>query len=147
MNQQGPIIEPQKIKHITWAPCQIRKIVDCACTGNAGNVSPPPRVSNPDMHHDTSVTHVPWCTPGSLTKSSIWSRWRGKRSRHSQRMHIPHFCVSGKRPMVSIFYRIYWIPRCPYSWHIAIIICLTMVAINKELHVYSLSSILSRVFP
>ena len=26
-----------------------------------------PRVSDPDMHHDTCMTHVPWCMPGSQT--------------------------------------------------------------------------------
>ena len=31
--------------------------------------SPPPRVSDSDMHHGTCVTHVPWCMPGSLTSS------------------------------------------------------------------------------
>ena len=25
------------------------------------------------MHHDTCVTHVPWCMPGSLTSSFLWS--------------------------------------------------------------------------
>ena len=30
---------------------------------------PPPWVSDPDMHHDRCVTHVPWCMPGSLTVS------------------------------------------------------------------------------
>ena len=49
-----------------WASYQIRKIAGCACTGNAGTVSPPPRVSDPDMHHGTCVTHVPWCMPGWL---------------------------------------------------------------------------------
>ena len=39
-----------------------------------------PRVSSPDMHHGTCVTHVPWCMPGSLTSGFLWSRWRGKRS-------------------------------------------------------------------
>ena len=39
---------------------------------------PPPLVSDPDMHHDTCVTHVPWCIPGSLTSCFLWSRWRGK---------------------------------------------------------------------
>ena len=32
---------------------------------------PPPStslVSDPDMHHDTCVTHVPWCMSGSLTR-------------------------------------------------------------------------------
>ena len=61
--------------------------------------SPPPRVSYPDMHHGTCVTHVPWCMPGSLTSRFLWSLWRGKRSRHSRRMCNPQFYVSGKRPM------------------------------------------------
>ena len=42
------------------------KISGCACAGNAGNVSPPPRVSDPDMHHGKCVTHVPRCMQGSL---------------------------------------------------------------------------------
>ena len=35
--------------------------------GMPGTLSPPPRVSDADMHHGTCVTHVPWCMPGSLT--------------------------------------------------------------------------------
>ena len=62
---------------------------------------PPPRFSDPDMHHGTCVTHVPWCMPGSLTSGFLWSRWRGKRSRHSRRMRNPRFCISGKRPIVE----------------------------------------------
>ena len=41
--------------------------------------SPPPRVSDPDMHRGTCVTHVSWCMPGSLTSGFLWSRRRGKR--------------------------------------------------------------------
>ena len=48
------------------------KLGGCACAGNAGNVSPPPRVSDPDMHHGTYITHVPWCMPGSLTGGFHW---------------------------------------------------------------------------
>ena len=56
-----------------WASYQIRQIVGCACSGNAGNVFPrhrlqrKPLVSDPDIHHGTCVTHVPWCMSGSLT--------------------------------------------------------------------------------
>ena len=64
-----------------------------------GMFSPPPRVSDPDMHHGTYVTHVPWCMPGLLTSGFFWSRWRGKRSRHSRRMRKPQFYVSGRRPI------------------------------------------------
>ena len=81
-----------------WASCKIRKIVGCAC---AGNVFLPPRVTDTDMHHDTCVTHVLWCMPGSQTSGFLWIRWRGKRSRHSRSMRNTHFYVSGKRPMAQ----------------------------------------------
>ena len=64
--------------------------------GMPGTFSPPPRVSDPDMHHGTCGTHVPWCMPGSLTSGFLWSRWRGKCSRPSRRMRNPPFYVSGK---------------------------------------------------
>ena len=83
----------------SWASCQIQKLTGCACVGVPGTFSPPPRVSDPDMHHGTCVTHVPWCMPGSLTSGFLWSRWWGKRSRHSRRMRKPQFYVSGKRPI------------------------------------------------
>ena len=82
-----------------WTSYQIWKIVDCACAGNAGNVFPPPRVSDPDMHHGTCVTHVPWCMSGSLTSSSLLNRWRRKRSWYSRRMRNPQLSESGKRPV------------------------------------------------
>ena len=77
------------------------KLRDAHAPGMLGTFSPPPRVSDPDMHHGTCVTHVLWCMPGSLTSGFLWSRCEGKRSRHSRRMRNPQFCVSGKRPIVS----------------------------------------------
>ena len=81
-----------------WASYQIhvRKVAGYACAGNAGNVFRA-RVSDPDMHHGTCVTHVPWCMPESLTSGFLWSRWRGKRSRLFRIMRNPQLCVSGKR--------------------------------------------------
>ena len=67
--------------------------------GMPGTFSLPPRVSDPDMYHGTCVTRVPWCMPGSLISGFLWSRWWGKRSQHSRRMHKPQVCVSGKRPI------------------------------------------------
>ena len=67
--------------------------------GMPGTFSPTPRVSDPDMHHGTCLTHEPWCMRGSLTSGFLWSRWRGKRFRHSRCMRNPQFYVSGKRPM------------------------------------------------
>ena len=64
---------------------------------NAGNVFPPPRVSDPAMHHVKCVTHVQWCMLVSLTSGFLWSRWRRKRSRHSRRMRNTQFYVSDKR--------------------------------------------------
>ena len=79
--------------------------------GMPGTFSPPPRISDPDMHHGTCVTHVPWCKPGPLISGLLWSRWWGKRSRHSWRMHNPQFYVSGKRPMKSQ-------EKCCISFHV-----------------------------
>ena len=38
--------------------------------------SPPRRVSDPDMHHGSCVTHVPWSMPESLTCGFLWSWWQ-----------------------------------------------------------------------
>ena len=43
-------------------------------------------VSDPDMHHGTCVTHVPWCMSGSLNRGG-----GGKRSRHSRHMRNSQF--------------------------------------------------------
>ena len=83
---QGPLARYVKLR-VAHAP------------GMPGTFSPPPRVSDSDMH-GTCGTHVPWCMLGLLTSSFLWSRWRGKCSRHSRRMRNPQFYVSGKRTMV-----------------------------------------------
>ena len=65
-----------------------------------GTFSPQARVSDPDMHHGTCLTHVPWCMLRSLTSGFLYTRWRVKRPRHSRCMRNPRFCVSGKRPIM-----------------------------------------------
>ena len=67
--------------------------------GMLGTFSPPPWVSDPDMHQGTCVPHVPWCMPVSLTSGFLWNRWQGKPSQHSRRIRNPRFYISGKRPM------------------------------------------------
>ena len=62
--------------------------------GMPGMFSPPPRISYPDMHHGTCVTHVPWYMPRSLT-----SGWREKKFPAFPAHAQPQFYVSGKRPM------------------------------------------------
>ena len=79
-----------------------------------GKISPPPRVSVPDMHHDTCVMHGSWCMPVSLSSGFLWSRWWRKCSRHSRCMRNPQFCVSRKRPMPSNFFSYY--PRPPGTY-------------------------------
>ena len=64
-----------------------------------GTFSLTPLVSDPDMHHGTCVTHVPWCMLGSLTSGFLWSRWRRKCPRHSRHMRNSQFNLSGKRPL------------------------------------------------
>ena len=79
-----------------WASYQKRKTAGVYAPGT---FSPPPQVSDPDIHHGTCVTHVPQCMPRSPTSGFLWSRRWGKRSRHSRRMHNPQFYVFGKRPI------------------------------------------------
>ena len=64
--------------YIEWASCQIRKMPGAHAPGMPGTFSPLPQVSDPDMHHGTCVTHVPWCMSGSLTSGFLWNRRRGK---------------------------------------------------------------------
>ena len=61
-----------------WASYQIRQIAGAHAPGMPGMFSPPSDTSDPDMHHGTCVTHVPWCMPESLTSVFLWSRRRGK---------------------------------------------------------------------
>ena len=63
--------------------------------GMLGTLSPPTRVSDPDMHHGTCVTHLSWCMPGSPTSDFLWSRWRGKPSRC---VHNPLFAYPIRGP-------------------------------------------------
>ena len=67
--------------------------------GMPGTFSLPPRVSDPDMHHDMCVTHVLWCMPGLLISGFLWSQSQGK---HTRRMRNQQFCVSDERPIGQI---------------------------------------------
>ena len=82
------------------------KLRDAHAPGMPETFSPPPRVSDADMHHGKCVTNVPWCMPGSLTSVFLWSRWCWKRSGHSRCMRNPQIYVSGKRPM---WYRVHYV--------------------------------------
>ena len=65
-------------QHVEWTSCQKRKIAGVPAPGMPRTFSLSPQVSDPDMHHGTCVTHVPWCMPGSLTSGFLWNRRRGE---------------------------------------------------------------------
>ena len=69
--------------HTQGTPTRYVKLRVAHVPGMAGMFYLLPRVSNPDMHHGTRETQVPWCMLGSLTCSFLRSRWQGKRFRHS----------------------------------------------------------------
>ena len=84
-----------------WASYQIRKIAGCACAGNAGNVFPRRRfqrkqlVSDPGMHHGTCVTCRDACRD---RLPAVTGKTFPAFPAHAH----PQFCVSGKRPIVSV---------------------------------------------
>ena len=104
-------LAPIKVYHtsLSWASNGLftrYKMRAAHAPGMPGTFYPPPRVRYPDMHHGTCVTHVPWCMPGSLTSSFLWSRWRRKYSRHYRSMRNPQCYISGKKPME--FLLVFW---------------------------------------
>ena len=62
-----------------------------------GTFSPPPtsKETASSRHAPRHVRHVRVVMHVGIANQ----RWRGKRSRHSRRMHNPQFCESGKGPM------------------------------------------------
>ena len=67
------------LNHCTFGPlARYAKLRVAYAPGMPGTFSPPPGISDPDMHHGTCVTHVSWCMPGSLTSGFLWSRRRGE---------------------------------------------------------------------
>ena len=76
--------------------------------GMPGTFCPPPRVSDPDIHHGTCVKHVPWCMPGSLTSGFLWSRWRE---------NVP--CIPGACATRNVTYQVrgLWFDIHEYSQH------------------------------
>ena len=99
----GPLARYEKLR-VAHAP------------GMPGTFSPPPRVSDPDIHHGTCVTHGSWCMPGSLTSAFSWSRWWGNRSRHSRRMRNPPFTYLVRGPYTENR-ELSWCHLYRHWWH------------------------------
>ena len=89
----------------SWASFQIRTIVGCACTGNTGKVFPrdrlqrKPLVNDPDMHHGTCVTHVPWYACRDRLAAVAGKTFPA----YPAHAH-PQFYVSDKRPIGTAMY-------------------------------------------
>ena len=133
------VIEYQVSRCLPWAHAP----------GMPGSLSPPPQVSDPDMHHGTCVTHVPWCMPGSLTSSFLWSRRWGETFRHFRRMRNPQFYVSVKRPMIpwNSDAKIVQSPGdCILTWHIPSIMNLYRCLPGNDIGVGYLRRISTRHF-
>ena len=68
-----------------------------------GTFSPPPRVSDPDMHHSTCASHVSWCMAGETFPAFP--------------AHAHLVILSGERPILDDYlatingHRIYWNER------------------------------------
>ena len=92
-----------------WASCQIRKIAGAHVRGMPGTFSPSPQISDPDMHHGTCVTHVPWCMPGSLTSGFLWKRRRGKT--------FPAFPAHAQPAILRIWYEAHGNAQLEYLYH------------------------------
>ena len=109
---------------------------------------PPPRVSDPDIHHGTCVTHVPWCMSGSLTSGFLGCRRWWKPSRYSRRMRNPQFYVSGKRSMKYTQRYAQYIPRNIYTtvctvyipWNIhTVVLCVVLLWLLKSCYSFTQS--------
>ena len=90
--------------------------------GMPGTFSLPPRVIDPDMHHDTCVTDVQLCMPGSLISAFHWSRWWRKMFPTFPAHAQPAIYVSGRRPMMMSIYisRRNRISSKPMIWYSAV---------------------------
>ena len=99
------------------ASCQIRKIADCTCTGNVGNVFPATVVVKLFRHSSRHVRHARVVMhAGSLNSGFLWRRRAGKRFRHYRRMRNPHLFVTGRRPIETVPRWISYASEIVHNW-------------------------------
>ena len=88
----------------TWASYQIRKIAGCACTGNAGNVSPATNFKgNRLLAIPACITARLWRTCRDACRDSL-PAVTGKTFPAFPAHAYPQFCVSDKRPMEAVLW-------------------------------------------
>ena len=100
---------------VTWSSWRYRQLWVANAPGMPGTFFPTPRVSYPDMHYGKCVTNVPWCMLRSLSSGFLWSRWRGKRSRHSGACVARNFTYQVRGPCPGVDLNI--IEGCTYGQH------------------------------
>ena len=98
--------------------CGLRMRQECRERFPRHRLQRKPRVSDPDMHHGTCLTHVPWCMSGSLTRDggenipgipgacatcnfrylargplvdATWESWRLKNKNKNKNTTAPHY--------------------------------------------------------
>ena len=97
-----------RLRHKVWS-CDygpLTRYVKLQVAHSPGMFSLPLQVNDPDMHHGTCMTHMPWCMPGSLTRGLFWSRWRGKRSRQSRACATRNFTYLVRGPCIVVLFLI-----------------------------------------
>ena len=99
-----------------WVSYQVSEIADAHAQRMPGTFSPPPWVSDADMHHGTCVRYVPWCMPGSLTCGFLWRNVPGIPGACATRNFT--YLVRGPWPLMT------WRSRepvfqHPFYWHIS----------------------------
>ena len=122
---------------LSWASCQIRKIAGAHAPGMLGTFSLSPRVSDPDMHYGTCVTHVPWCMLGSLTSGFLWN-WRWGKT-------FPALPAHAQPAILRIWKEAHWgrkqVPSRSCGLHIHVIHMIkTVYAIYRRKHLCQMKS-------
>ena len=82
--------------------CGLRMRRECRERFHRHRLQRKPLVSDPDMHHGTCATHVPWCMSGSLTRDGV-----------ENIPGIPGACAT---PNFTYLARGPWILMTLYSW-------------------------------
>ena len=78
-----------------------RKLPVAHALGMPGMFSPPPTSKETASYRSQHASRHVRDARAVMHDGNANSQWRGKRYRHSRRMHNPQFYVSGKRPIVE----------------------------------------------
>ena len=94
---RGDFIPGSRVHHSNGPLTRYAKLRLAHAPGMPAMFSPPPWVSDPAASRHARDARAVMHAEIAYWRCFLWSRWRGKRSRHSRRMHYPQFHVSVKR--------------------------------------------------